>query len=146
MTPCIFCAIVAAEAPSTVVLDTEDVLAFLDIRPVTTGHVLVIPKQHFSDLDSMPPAAAAAVFAAGQRISKAMRRSDLRADGVNLVVNDGKSAFQTVFHSHLHVVPRRTGDKLRFVAGFVTRRLRDAEGTATSIRAGLDRLAHEESR
>lgn len=141
---CVFCAIAAGEAPSTTVLDTEDVVAFLDIRPIARGHVLVIPKQHSTDLDSMEPALGSAVFAAGQRISRALRRSDLRSDGANLVVNDGKAAFQTVFHTHLHVVPRWTGDKLRFARGFVTRRLQEPEHTAAAIREGLARLAAEE--
>lgn len=143
---CVFCAIVAGEAPSTTVLDTEDVVAFLDIRPIARGHVLVIPKQHSTDLDSMEPALGGAVFAAGQRISRAIRRSDLRSDGANLVVNDGKAAFQTVFHTHLHIVPRWTGDKLRFAGGFLTRRLREPEHTAAAIREGLERLAAEEVR
>ncbi|WP_338886081.1 HIT family protein [Rhodococcus sovatensis] len=144
MNNCVFCAIAAGEAPSTTVLDTEDVVAFLDIRPIARGHVLVIPKQHSTDLDSMEPALGSAVFAAGQRISRALRRSDLRSDGANLVVNDGKAAFQTVFHTHLHVVPRWTGDKLRFAGGFLTRRLREPEHTAAAIREGLARLAAEE--
>jgi histidine triad (HIT) family protein len=141
---CIFCAIVADRAPSVKVLDTAEVVAFLDIRPISRGHVLVNPKSHSSDLDSLEPSIGSAVFAAGQRISKALRRSDLRTDGANLVVNDGKAAFQTVFHTHLHVVPRWKGDKLRFAAGFVTRRSRDPEGTAAAIRVGLDRLEAEE--
>lgn len=141
---CVFCAIVAGSAPSTTVYETDEVVAFLDIRPIARGHVLVIPKTHFADLDTLPPSLATAMFTAGQRISRAMRRSDLRADGANLVVNDGKAAFQTVFHTHLHVVPRKTGDKVRFAAGFVTRRLRQPEQTAAAIRHGLARLADEE--
>lgn len=143
---CVFCAIVDGSAPSTPVLETDNVLAFLDIRPIARGHVLVVPRTHSSDLESLPPSLGEAVFAAGQRISRAMRRSDLGSDGANLVVNDGKAAFQTVFHTHLHVVPRWNGDKLRFARGFVTRRLREPESTAASIREGLDRLAAEESR
>lgn len=142
---CVFCAIAVGEAPSTTVLDTEDVVAFLDIRPIARGHVLVIPKQHSTDLDSLEPSLGGAVFAAGQRISRAVRRSDLRSDGANLVLNDGKAAFQTVFHTHLHVVPRWNGDKLRFARGFVTRRLRAPEATAAAIREGLTRLAEEDA-
>lgn len=145
VTNCVFCDIAHGDAPSTTVLDTEDVLAFLDIRPISRGHVLVIPKRHSTDLDTLEPALGGAVFAAGQRISRAIRRSDLRSDGANLVVNDGKAAFQTVFHTHLHVVPRWTGDKLRFARGFVTRRLRAPEETAAAIRDGLVRLATEDA-
>ncbi len=118
-------------------------MAFLDIRPVARGHLLVIPKAHAADLDTLEPALASEVFAAGQRLSRALRRSDLKADGSNLVVNDGKAAFQTVFHSHLHVVPRWTGDRLRFATGFLTRRLRDPESTAAAIEVGLARESAE---
>lgn len=145
VTTCVFCDIANGEAPSTTVLDTDEVLAFLDIRPISRGHVLVIPKRHSTDLDSLEPALGGSVFAAGQRISRAIRRSDLRSDGANLVVNDGRAAFQTVFHTHLHVVPRWNGDKLRFARGFVTRRLREPEKTASAIKVGLERLAREES-
>lgn len=142
---CVFCAIVAGEAPAVTVLDTEHVLAFLDIRPIARGHVLVVPKKHSADLDSLDPATGSAVFAAGQRISKALRRSDLRTDGANLVVNDGKAAFQTVFHTHLHIVPRWRGDTVRFAGGFLTRRLREPDATAAAIRTGLERLDSEET-
>ncbi len=141
---CVFCAIVAGDAPSVTVLETDRVKAFLDIRPISRGHVLVIPKTHSADLDALEPDLGSAVFEAGQRISRALRRSDLRTDGANLVVNDGKAAFQTVFHTHLHVVPRWAGDKLRFAAGFVTRRSREPEATAAAIRVGLERLAAEQ--
>ncbi|OZC50074.1 HIT family protein [Rhodococcus sp. RS1C4] len=143
---CVFCAIIDGDAPSVPVYDDDDVVAFLDIRPITRGHLLVIPKRHSQDLDTLDPRLGGAVFAAGQRLSRAIRRSDLRSDGANLVLNDGKAAFQTVFHTHLHVVPRWTGDTLRFVTGFVTRRLKNPEATASAIRTGLTRLDEEESR
>lgn len=141
---CVFCAIVSGAAPSSTVLDDDEVMAFLDVRPVTRGHVLVIPKQHSADLEALPPSSAAAMFMAGQRISRAIRRSDLRSEGANLVVNDGRAAFQTVFHAHLHVVPRRSGDRLRFAVGFLARRFREPERTAAAIQQGLARLDDEE--
>ncbi len=146
MNKCIFCAIVDRTAPSVTVYETDEVLAFLDIRPIARGHVLVIPKDHSTDLDSMDPDLGREVFAAGHRIARGLRRSDLRADGANLVLNDGKAAFQTVFHTHLHVVPRWRGDKLRFAFGFVTRRPRKPEESAAAIRSGLERLATAEAR
>ncbi|MBY6366421.1 HIT family protein [Rhodococcoides corynebacterioides] len=135
MTPeCVFCDIVAGRAPATVVHETDTTLAFLDIRPVTTGHTLVIPKVHSSGLADLDPAVAGEVFRTGQLLARAVRRG-LDADGVNLVMNDGRAAFQTVFHSHLHVVPRHDGDRIRFVAGFVTRRPGDLARTGDAIRA-----------
>lgn len=137
MTECVFCDIVDGHAPATVVHETDTVLAFLDIRPVTRGHTLVIPKTHSSGLAELDPAVGADVFATGQTLAAAMRRSTIAADGVNLAMNDGRAAFQTVFHSHLHVVPRHHGDKVRFIAGFLTRRQSEPEATAAAIRAAL---------
>lgn len=141
---CIFCRVVAGTAPATKIYEDDILLAFLDIRPITRGHTLVIPKWHASDLDDLNPALGAQLFAFGHRLAKAMRRSELAADGANLLINDGKAAFQTVHHVHLHVVPRRDGDMLTFAKGFVMRRPHDRESTAAAIRAGLDRLAKEE--
>ncbi|MGV9413354.1 HIT family protein [Nocardia sp. NPDC003693] len=144
MSGCIFCEIVAGSAPATKVFEDDALVAFLDIRPITRGHMLVIPKEHASDLNALDPALGARLFTAGHRLAKAVRRGDLGADGANLVLNDGKSAFQTVHHVHLHVIPRRTGDILTFAKGFVMRRPHDRESTAAAIRAGLERLTAEE--
>lgn len=138
---CIFCRIVAGEAPATRVYEDERVLAFLDIRPITRGHTLVVPKRHATHLDDLDAELGADLFRVGHRLAKALRRSDLAADGANLVLNDGKAAFQTVHHVHLHVVPRRGGDLFTFARGFLLRRPHEPVGTASAIRAGLDRLA-----
>ena len=120
--------------------EDEHVFAFLDIRPITRGHTLVIPKTHAGDLDELDAELGADLFRVGHRIAQAMRRSDLGADGANLALNDGKAAFQTVHHVHLHVVPRRSGDVFTFARGFLLRRSRRPEATAAAIRTGLDRL------
>ncbi|WP_019933018.1 HIT family protein [Nocardia sp. BMG111209] len=143
MTGCIFCRIVAGDAPATVVHETGTLYAFLDIRPIARGHTLVIPKRHATDLDELDHATGAAIFTLGHRLAKAVRRSELGADGANLLLNDGRSAFQTVPHVHLHVVPRRNGDTLAFARGFLLRRPHEPESTAAAIRAGLDRLEGE---
>ena len=104
---CVFCAIVAGEAPGIRIYEDDDYLAILDIRPFTRGHTLVIPKRHTVDLTDTPPETCADLVRIGQRIAKAARRSGLHADGNNVVINDGKAAFQSVFHIHLHVLPRR---------------------------------------
>lgn len=134
----------AGSDPATKIFEDDLLLAFLDIRPITRGHTLVIPKSHATDLTELDPALGAKVFEFGHRLAKAVRRSDLGADGANLVLNDGKAAFQTVHHVHLHVVPRRKGDTLTFAKGFVMRRPHDREATAAAIRAGLERLTAEE--
>jgi diadenosine tetraphosphate (Ap4A) HIT family hydrolase len=134
---CVFCAVVAGDAPAVRIYEDDDYLAFLDIRPFTRGHTLVIPKQHFVDLTDTPAAALAGMLAVGQRIGLAGRTSGLHADGNNLVINDGRAAFQSVFHIHLHVVPRRSGDKLSFAKGVLVRRDPDREQTGRILRAAL---------
>ncbi|ANI41332.1 HIT family protein [Mycolicibacterium vaccae] len=137
---CVFCAIVAGEAPAIRIHEDDDYLAILDIRPFTRGHTLVIPKAHTVDLTDTPPRTVAGMAALGQRIAKAARASGLHADGNNIAVNDGKAAFQSVFHIHLHVVPRRDGDKLSFAKGMLLRRDPDREETARLLREALAQL------
>ncbi|GAB7068968.1 HIT family protein [Mycolicibacterium hodleri] len=138
--PCVFCAIVAGDAPAIRVYEDDEYVAILDIRPIVRGHVLVIPKTHTVDLTDTPPDTVAAMMRIGQRIARAARASGLHADGNNVVVNDGKAAFQSVFHIHLHVAPRKTGDKLSFAKGLVVRRDPDREETARILRDALATL------
>ncbi|MFB1297648.1 HIT family protein [Mycobacterium sp. pW049] len=134
---CVFCAIVAGEAPAITIFEDDDCLAILDIRPFTRGHTLVIPKVHTVDLTDTPVETLGRMTAIGQRIAKAARLSGLHADGNNIAINDGKAAFQTVFHIHLHVVPRRDGDKLSFAKGMLVRRDGDREETGRLLREAL---------
>lgn len=138
MSTCVFCGIIAGTASSRIVYTDDDVVGFLDIRPVTRGHTLLVPRVHSAGLADLDPALGSSLFAAGQRVAAAMKSSALAADGVNLVVNDGRAAFQTVFHTHLHVVPRHDGDKLSFAKGLVVRRDPDPDETAGILRAALE--------
>jgi histidine triad (HIT) family protein len=109
---CIFCKIVAGEIPSAIVDEDESTVAFMDINPATRGHALVIPRKHAVDLLEIEPDELAAVMLAAQRL--AVRVSErLGADGVNLLNSCGNAAWQTVFHFHVHVIPRYAGDPLR---------------------------------
>ena len=109
---CIFCKIVAGELPATIVDEDERTIAFMDINPATRGHALVIPRSHSADLLSVEPEdLAAAAFAARRLAARAKER--LRADGVNLVNSCGAVAWQSVFHFHIHVIPRYEDDPLR---------------------------------
>ena len=137
---CVFCAIIAGEAPAVRIYEDDDYLAILDIRPIVRGHTLVLPKQHTVDLTDSPAQAVAGMVTIGQRIAKATRASELHADGNNIVINDGKAAFQSVFHIHLHVAPRQSGDKLSFAKGLVVRRDPDRETTGRILRDALARL------
>ncbi|PXX66332.1 diadenosine tetraphosphate (Ap4A) HIT family hydrolase [Nocardia tenerifensis] len=144
MNDCVFCRIVAGEASAAKVYEDDVLCAFLDIRPIARGHMLVVPKQHAAELAELEPELGAQVFRAGHRLALAVRRGGLAADGANLLLNDGAAAFQTVAHVHLHVIPRRHGDKFRFAAGFVLRRPHDAQSTAAAVRAGLAALERDE--
>ncbi|MFD6858315.1 HIT family protein [Rhodococcus sp. NPDC060086] len=145
MDSCVFCAIAGGAAPAALVYQDDRVVAFLDIRPLARGHLLVVPRAHSDRLEDLDPAYGASMFTAGQRLARALTRSDLATDGANLVVNDGRAAFQTVFHMHLHVIPRWNGDRVRLGIGAMRRKPRDPESTAAAIRAGLDRLSAEEN-
>jgi histidine triad (HIT) family protein len=109
---CIFCKIVAGELPATVVASDERALAFLDISPATRGHTLVIPRAHAKDLHEVDPENLEATIALAQRVA-GRARDRLGADGVNLLQSSGTAAWQTVFHFHIHVIPRYAGDPLR---------------------------------
>ena len=108
---CIFCKIVAGELPATIVDEDERTLAFMDINPATRGHALVIPRAHATNLHEIGSEDLAACALAAQRLARRMRER-LGADGVNVINSCGAAAWQTVFHFHLHVVPRYVGDPL----------------------------------
>jgi histidine triad (HIT) family protein len=133
---CIFCRIRDGEVPAHVVSDEPDTLAFLDQRPVFPGHVLLIPRVHHETLMDLPAALVEPLFAAAQRMSRAVMQA-MGADGVFVAANNVVS--QSVPHLHVHVVPRRRKDGLR---GFFWPRQQyesdDAMAeTAAAIRAAL---------
>jgi histidine triad (HIT) family protein len=109
---CIFCKIVAGELPATIVDEDERTIAFMDIAPATRGHALVIPRTHSRDIIEATPEDLAATIVAAQRLSRRVH-DRLGADGVNLLNSCGAAAWQTVFHLHIHVIPRYRDDPLR---------------------------------
>ncbi|HSV68410.1 MAG TPA: HIT family protein [Mycobacteriales bacterium] len=128
---CVFCAIVAGQAPASIVYADDRVLAFCDIEPFTAGHTLVVPCRHAASLSDLDGADAARMFEVGCKLVAAVR-AVLGCPGVNLLLADGPAAWQTVLHSHLHVIPRwGRVDRLRLVA----------KGRRRPDRAELDRVA-----
>jgi histidine triad (HIT) family protein len=109
---CLFCKIVAGEIPGTIVASDERTVSFMDINPATRGHALVVPRNHARDLLEIDSEDLAAVTEAGRRLARAAKQA-LGADGVNLLNSCGAAAWQTVFHFHLHVIPRYDDDPLR---------------------------------
>jgi histidine triad (HIT) family protein len=102
---CIFCKIVRGEIPSARVLETDHAIAFLDINPVNRGHVLVVPRAHHRNLTELPEELAAHVGSLLPRLCRAVRAAT-GADGLNVIVNNGLAAGQTVDHGHWHIIPR----------------------------------------
>jgi histidine triad (HIT) family protein len=108
----LFCKIVAGDLPAQVVAEDERTVAFMDINPATRGHLLVVPREHSRDLLEVAAADLSATALAAQRLAKRVSQR-LGADGVNLLNSCGQAAWQTVFHFHIHVIPRYRGDPLR---------------------------------
>lgn len=130
---CIFCRIVADEIPATFVHRGATATAFMDINPLTPGHLLVIPNRHYARLGDAPAETWAHVMRITRRLAGALRASDLHAEGINLLVADGAVAGQEVAHLHVHVIPRAAGDGF----GFHGR----ASESASPVRQELDRQA-----
>jgi histidine triad (HIT) family protein len=130
---CAFCQILSGNAEASFVLQGDGVPAFLDIRPVTPGHLLVIPNDHVVSLADVAPATLSKMFAVARDLAGAVRRSGIRADGVNLFMADGEAAGQEVWHAHVHVIPRFEGDGFRIAAA--------AWRGPQPDRGGLDALA-----
>jgi histidine triad (HIT) family protein len=105
MSDCIFCKIINGEIPSAKVYEDEDVYAFLDISQVTKGHTLVIPKAHHANVYELPEDVAGKLFAVIPKITNAVKKA-YNPIGLNLLNNNGEAAGQTVFHYHLHIIPR----------------------------------------
>ena len=106
MTDCIFCKIIAGDIPSAKIYEDEDVYAFLDISQATPGHALIIPKQHVANIFEYDDALASRVFARVPKIARAIQKAFPEMQGLNLLNNNGEFAGQTVFHSHIHFLPR----------------------------------------
>jgi histidine triad (HIT) family protein len=109
-TECVFCDIVERRAEASVVFEDETVVVWMDLNPVTRGHLLVVPRKHAAGLEDVDGLTSGHVWSVGHEMAKALRRSTLNCSGINVVVCDGEAAFQTVFHFHLHVIPRYPED------------------------------------
>jgi histidine triad (HIT) family protein len=108
---CVFCSIVSGAEPAEFVLRDESVVAFMDLHPATEGHVLVLPRRHARDVWEVTAEDAERTIAASLQVASMIRQA-LAPDGINLVHASGSAAWQTVFHFHLHVIPRYKGDSL----------------------------------
>ena len=128
---CLFCSIIAGTTPATVVLETDDVVGFLDVRPVFKGHTLLVPREHLVTLSDLPESLMVPLLGTAQRVADAIT-SSLGAQGTFVALNNVVS--QSVAHLHVHVVPRTKGDGLR---GFFWPRTKYADGEAEEYAAKL---------
>lgn len=111
MEDCIFCKIVKGEIPSKKIFEDEKVFVFLDIKPMAKGHCLIIPKQHFENIFDAPEEILKEVIFATKKVVSLLQKS-LGVDGVNIFNNNGKTAEQSIFHLHFHILPRYENDGL----------------------------------
>ena len=138
--PCVFCEIIAGRAESSLVYQDEHVIAFMDIQPLTPGHLLAVPRSHADYLEDLDEDLGAHLFRAGHRLARALRRSGLPCDRVNLFLADGEAAFQEVFHVHLHVLPRTPGDGFRIKAARHRPGREELNLAAAKVRQGVRAL------
>ncbi len=110
---CVFCKIAAGQIPTMTVLDSPDCLAFLDIGPLAAGHLLLIPKVHYTRLDEVPAELAARIGALLPRLAQALQQA-VHPEGYNLLQNNGRVAGQVIDHVHFHFIPRASGDSLGY--------------------------------
>ncbi len=108
---CIFCKIVRKQLPVSIIYEDETVMAFLDIRPLNEGHMLVIPKRHYVDIFDIPEDQLSQVHRVAKQVSAAVKKAT-NSDGISIIQQNGKAAGQDIFHLHVHVVPRFEGQKL----------------------------------
>jgi len=119
MENCIFCKIASGEIPCHKVFENDKVLAFLDINPTVPGHTLVIPKKHFANIFEIDNEYLKELILVAKDMAIRMK-ADFGAEGVNLFQSNGETAEQTVFHFHLHLLPRKEGDALNFTKSLIS--------------------------
>jgi histidine triad (HIT) family protein len=136
MSDCVFCKIVAGQIPSTKVFEDEHTLAFMDLGQVNPGHVLVAVKKHAENLYALEDAQAAAVARASARVARAIREA-FKPEGLSVYQANGKAAGQTVFHYHVHLLPRHAGDGMELTWPVKNPPREKLEDYAAKIRAGL---------
>ena len=136
MSDCIFCKIIAGEIPSTTVYEDDDVKAILDVNPAARGHVIVLPKAHAENIFSIPDEDLKKAICVAKKIAAAVKKA-YNCDGVNILQNNGEAAGQSVFHLHIHVIPRFDGDtvNMKWKPGDMPS---DMDVIASEIKAAMD--------
>ena len=133
---CIFCKIVKKQAPASVIYEDETVIAFLDIRPLYEGHMLVIPKKHYMDIFDITEDQLSQVHKVTKQVSAAIKKAT-NSDGISIIQQNGKAAGQDIFHFHVHAVPRFEGQKLPSFSSLKEVEREKLDGTAEKIKQEL---------
>ena len=137
MDPCVFCRILAGQLPSSPVIDSDLVVAFLDIHPWNPGHTVVLPRRHVESFTDLSPMEVEQLARCGQRIATALKQGSEGCEAVTLSLADGVAAGQDVPHTHLHVVPRRTGDGLGWRGAGQSQDRETLDAIASQLRTAL---------
>ncbi|MGD0926585.1 MAG: HIT family protein [Streptosporangiaceae bacterium] len=137
---CLFCGIIAGELTASRVYEDDHVVAFMDVRPLTLGHLLVVPRAHAASLEDLDEDPGTRVFAVAHQLARALRNSAVPCEGVNFFLADGVAAGQEIFHVHLHVIPRTPGDGFRLKARPRTPGREELDATAERVREGISSL------
>lgn len=133
---CIFCKILTGEIPAIKIYEDEYTLGFLDIRPTQPGHTLVISKDHFENIYTLPPETLCRMMMTVQKIGLAIREAT-NADGINVIMNNEPAAGQVVFHAHIHIIPRHNDDGLRHWDHKAYTNTEERDSIAEKIRADI---------
>ncbi len=131
---CIFCRIIGDEISSVSLYEDDDFKVIMDISPAAKGHAVLIPKKHFANLFELDEETAAKVFVVVSKVAKAMKE-ELQCDGLNILQNNGEAAGQTVFHFHIHLIPRYLGDAVQITWGHESY----GDGEAAELAARISR-------
>jgi diadenosine tetraphosphate (Ap4A) HIT family hydrolase len=141
MSECVFCEIVAGRLPVSSFYEDDSLLGLMTTGPVTDGHAMVLPKEHVAFLSDLDESTGCRLWIVTQRTAAAIRGSGIRCEGINLFLADGAAAFQHVFHLHMHVFPRYSGDSFRLTADWDDEPPREElDRAAARIRAAYERL------
>lgn len=141
MTDCIFCKIIKGELPSIKLYEDDDFFVFMDIQPINKGHLLIIPKKHAELISEMDSESIGKMMILGEKIGSAVRKSELKCEGINFFLADGEAAGQEVFHVHLHIIPRFKDDGFgfKFPEGYGDKPERkELDEAAKKIRSSLE--------
>jgi len=110
MPECVFCGIIRGKVPCVKVFEDENLVAFMDYKPITKGHILIAPKRHTELLTELEDNLAGDMIVLAKKVGKALKKSKLNCHAVNYIMSDGAEAGQRIFHVHMHVIPRYRGD------------------------------------